>query len=861
MRLVLSIVAHRHSSPTMIRLRPGVIVAMLSLCGGGPIEPASFAVGPDPARADGAATLNAEEQLFFEKQVRPLLIKHCYPCHSSEAKVLKGGLRLDSRDGWMKGGGSGPAAVPGEPDQSLLIEAVRYESLEMPPRGKLPQAEIAVLERWIRMGAPDPRAGPAPARPSRVNLDAGRSHWAFRPIADPPVPRVRDEAWPRSAVDRFILAKLESEGLAPVADADRPTLLRRVFFDLVGLPPTPAEIESFLADDAPDAFEKVVDALLGRPGFGQRWGRHWLDVARYADSNGSDENFTFYDAWRYRDYVIGAFNADKPFDRFLTEQLAGDLLPFRTQQERDENIVATGFLVVGPKVIGATDKEQLLVDVIDEQLDTIGKAVLGLTLGCARCHDHKFDPISARDYYALAGILASTETIHGNLLNRRDLTGWNLHPLGSGGRAAYEALLGHEKSLDDRVREQKDLQSKRDSLKKGEQPSNGEKDGGAKPGANVDPEADLRRIEGRLAVLKREISGLKENPPPRPPLAMSVNEREHPGPMAICIRGDAHNRGETVPRGFITIVGPEAPEIGSDASGRAELVEWLTGARNPLTSRVAVNRVWQHLFGRGLVGTPDDFGTRGERPSHPELLDHLARLFMRQGWYVKRLIRDLVLSRTYRLSSDLDRAAAARDPENRWLWRMSRRRLQAEALRDGLLAVSGQLDRSPVGSVVAHLNVQATGVGVKPNPPVRSVRRTIYLPVIRNDLPALFQLFDFGDALSANGRRSATNVAPQALFMMNSPLVLEAARGTAARALAGRDVLDERLVLERLYLCILGRPPRRDEIDPSLALVHGAVTRSVSPAPGAWDEAPARVRAWAILAQALFCSSSFLYLD
>ena len=278
--------------------------------------------------ANGAATLSTEGQQFFEKQVRPLFIKHCYQCHSSEAKTLKGGLHLDSRAGWMKGGDSGPAIVPGAPDESLLIEAIRYQSLEMPPRGKLPESEIAVLERWVRMGAPDPRTDPAPARPSRVDLDAGHSHWAFRPIADPPVPRVKDEVWPRSDVDRFILAKLESEGLTPVADADRPTLLRRVFFDLVGLPPTPAEIESFLADETPHAFEKIVDALLGRPEFGQRWGRHWLDVARYADSNGSDENFTYYDAWRFRNYVIGAFNADKPFDRFLTEQLAGDLLPF-----------------------------------------------------------------------------------------------------------------------------------------------------------------------------------------------------------------------------------------------------------------------------------------------------------------------------------------------------------------------------------------------------------------------------------------------------------------------------------------------------------------------------------------------------
>jgi hypothetical protein len=611
----------------------------------------------------------------------------------------------------MKGGDSGPAIVPGAPDESLLIEAIRYQSLEMPPRGKLAEADIATLERWVRMGAPDPRTEPAPRRPAPADPNAGRAHWAFRPIAEPPVPRVKNDAWPRTDVDRFILARLESEGLTPVADADRPTLLRRVFFDLVGIPPAPAELEAFLADHAPDAFARVVDALLGRPEFGQHWGRHWLDVARYADSNGSDENFTYYDAWHYRNYVIGAFNANKPFDRFLTEQLAGDLLPARTQTERDENLVATGFLVLGPKVIGATDKQQLLVDVIDEQLDTIGKAFLGLTIACARCHDHKFDPIPARDYYALAGILASTETIHGNLLNRRDLTGWNLHPLGAGGQGAYAAFMAHEKTLNDLVKEQKELEAKRQTLKKGAKPEGEAKAGGSQPDASAGSQTELQRIEQRLAELRPAITKVKKNAVPRPPLAMSVNEQEHPGPMAICLRGDAHNRGETVPRGFLSIVAPHAPEIGRETSGRVQLAEWLTSPQNPLTSRVAVNRVWQQLFGVGLVATPDDFGTRGERPSHPELLDHLARQFPRQGWPVKRLIRHLVLSRTYQLSSQFDRAAAARDPGNRWLWRMNRRRLPVEALRDALLAVSGQLDCSPADSVVAGLNVQATGGG------------------------------------------------------------------------------------------------------------------------------------------------------
>jgi hypothetical protein len=402
------------------------------------------------------------------------------------------------------------------------------------------------------------------------------------------------------------------------------------------------------------------------------------------------------------------------------------------------------------------------------------------------------------------------------------------------------------------------------ALKNGVKSADDETAGEEKAEASLDSKAKLEGTEARLAQLKKELAGLKKKPATRPPLAMSVNDHEHPGPMEICVRGDAHHRGESVPRGFISIVAPQSPAIGPEVSGRAQLADWLSSAQNPLTSRVVLNRVWQHVFGQGLVGTPDDFGTRGERPSNPELLDYLARHFMRQGWSIKRLIRQLVLSRTYQLSTNFNRAAAARDPENRWLWRMNRRRLDVEALRDGLLAVSGQLDASPAQSVVAELNVQATGVGVKPNKPVRSVRRTVYLPVVRNDLPTLFQLFDFGDSLSVNGRRSTTNVAPQALFMMNSPQVVDSATRTAASVLAGCDPADEHQVLERLTIRILGRPPHHDEIEPSLALVHAALAESVESRQSASQtavEASARIQAWAILGHALFCSTSFQYVD
>ncbi|MGQ0637206.1 MAG: PSD1 and planctomycete cytochrome C domain-containing protein [Planctomycetaceae bacterium] len=827
----------------------------------------------DTARfAKDSPTLTVAEQQFFEKQVRPLLIKHCYECHSTEAKILKGGLYLDSRAGWMKGGDSGAAIVPGDPDNSLLIDAVRYAALEMPPQGKLPAPAIAILEQWVRMGAPDPRIDGAPTLATGPDPAAGRAHWSFQPLRKPDLPRVKNEGWPHSDVDRFILAGLDAQGLTPAVDADKRTLLRRVYIDLIGIPPTPSEIETFLADSAPEAFAKVVDALLGRVEYGHCWGRHWLDVARYADSNGADENFTYYDAWRFRNYVIGAFNADKPFDRFLTEQLAGDLLPYRSQEERDENIVATGFLVVGPKLLLATDKEQLIVDVIDEQLDTIGKAFLGLSLGCARCHDHKFDPIPTRDYYAMAGILASTETIRGNLMHRADISGWNLHPLGSGGQAAYDAFLAHEQKVANLGMEQRQFKTRQEALKKAEKlpdvPAGDEKDEKEKPavqavtGETSDARSELQQIEERIAGIAKDMAALTKNPPRRPPLAMSVNDRERPGPIEICIRGDFRNRGESVPRGFISISSPYAPQIGPATSGREHLAAWLTSRANPLTARVAVNRVWQHLFGNGLVGTTDDFGARGDRPTHPDLLDHLALQFIDDGWSVKRLIRRLVLSRTYQMSTQFNEGAAAHDPENRWLWHMNRRRLPAEALRDGLLSISGQLDLSPATSVVAHLGPQATGVGTMPNKIIPSFQRTVYLPVVRNDLVPVFQVFDFGDAQTVTGRRSSTNVAPQALFMMNSPLVAEAATQTAANLIAGCDVLDEHGLLERLYDRILGRPPLPNEVGPSLALVREALALRTGESPAELSpESAATVRAWALLAQALFCSTNYLYLD
>jgi hypothetical protein len=795
-----------------------------------------------------ASELTPLELEFFEKQVRPLLVEHCYKCHSTGTDEVKGGLHLDSKSGWQAGGDSGEAIVAGDPTESLLIDAVRYRGLEMPPTGMLPEAKIAVLEKWVRMGAPDPRTADRTQSGSSERQKTARRHWSFEPIQRPRVPDVRDPGWPRGDVDRFILRKLETAGIGPVADADRYTLLRRIYFDLVGLPPPASALDAFLADDSPGAVERVIDRLLASPQFGECWARHWLDVARYADTNGLDENFTFYDAWQYRNYVIRAVNADRPFDRFLTEQLAGDLLQSGSQQERDDSITATGFLVLGPKVIGATDKVQLEMDVIDEQIDTVGKAFLGLTLGCARCHDHKFDPIPTRDYYALAGIFASTETVHGNLLNRKDLSGWNLHPIGPEGEPRYTAHLAYEGAVGQLEGEQKKVNGELSRLK-GRQLETTDAAAAIEP----DPLAEeITRVTKRLAAIERELSELKKSAPVCPPLVMSVNDRSDPGPARVCIRGSAHQRGPSVPRGFISAITHVEPTIPESVSGRLELAQWLAGPDNPLTSRVVVNRIWHHLFGVGLVRTVDNFGVQGESPSHPELLDHLAGRFVATGWSLKQLIREFMLSRTYQLSTDYDATAIAADPANRLLWRMNRRRLTVESLRDGMLSLSDGLDLSSTESVVANLKFQATGVGIKPRLPVVSSRRSVYLPVVRNDLSDMFRLFDFTDPQTVTGRRNHTTVAPQALFMMNSPFVIEAATHAAEQLL--QEPSDERELVERAYKLILGRIPEPAAVDECVSLLVDLEDA------GTGDENP-RVEALATLCHALLNSTQFQYLD
>ncbi|MCH8047876.1 MAG: DUF1549 domain-containing protein, partial [Planctomycetes bacterium] len=720
---------------------------------------------------------------FFEKSVRPLLVKHCYECHSKQAEEVEGGLLLDSRDGWQRGGDSGPAIVPGKPDESLLLTAIGYDDpeLQMPPEKQLADAEIAVLRRWIERGAVDPRDSEKTVKPRRGKIDiaAGRKFWAFIPPRDPPAPKVKNDVWPASPLDRFVLAKLESKGLKPAPPADKRTLIRRATFDLIGLPPTPQEIDAFLADDSTKAFERVVERLLSSPHYGERWGRHWLDVARYADSNGLDENVAHGNAWRYRDWVVAAMNRDKPYNEFLIEQLAGDLLPAVNDIKiRNDRLIATGFLSLGPKVLAEVDERKMEMDIVDEQIETVGRAFMGLTLGCARCHDHKFDPIASDDYYALAGIFKSTKTMD----SFTKIARWHENPLETGEyrkrRDEHQKMIARCKQEIERLTQAATLPKK--------------------------TKAELKRLRDELAKLEKSA--------PEVPTAMGAvegtvaNVRRH-------LRGSHLTLGETIPRGVPRVLTPDGTfAIDPKQSGRLELARWLASGDHPLTARVMVNRLWRWHFGRGLVASCDNFGVLGERPVNGPLLDWLAVRFVRSGWSIKQLHRLIMLSKTYQMSSAHDAASARIDPENRLQWRASVRRLEAEAIRDAVLAASGRLDRTMGGSLLHVKNREfffdhTSKDGTKYD----SLRRSIYLPVVRNHLYGLFELFDFPDSATVHGNRATTTVAPQALLMTNSPLVWESAEHWAAELLQGEESSNADRI-GKLYVTAFGRPPTKTEV-------------------------------------------------
>ena len=872
---------------------------------------------------------------FFQEKVQPVFQERCFGCHSHEAEKIKGGLVLDSIDGWLKGGDTGPAVVSGDPEKSLLIKAIRYsdENLQMPPKGKrLKPQEVTDLEAWVKMGAP------APAKKTTLPPQTASRHWAFQPVRQPRMPSVRNQRWVQSPIDVCVLARLEARGLAPSPHADKRTLIRRAYFDLIGLPPSVQEVNQFLADQSSSAFATVVDRLLASPRFGERWGRYWLDVARYADTKGYvfEEERRYPYAYTYRDYVIDAFNADLPYDRFVTEQIAADQLPLGANKRP---LAALGFLTLGRRFLNNQ------TDIIDDRLDVSIRGTMALTIGCARCHDHKFDPIPARDYYSLYGVFASTEepvekpllgfvpdeAAHTAYLEERKKKETELNQYQETKRAeareqlhkragdylltAYETLrlgdpskaeaLARERKLDpgivQRWRQGLEAWSKTPhpvfapwaalaALPEAEfsskaalalapfasnstatatmnplvlsaltqPPPTSMKEVAERYGKllnDVDqawhalagttneasavpptgladpsqeslrqvlyaadappniPDSDIPRLfdvptAQHTRALQRALDELDATHPGAPPRAMALHDAETPQTPHVFLRGNPGNLGPEVPRQFLEVIAGPNRKPFQHGSGRLEMAQAIASRNNPLTARVMANRVWLHLFGQGLVRTPSDFGLRSEPPAEPELLDYLAWQFMSDGWSTKKLIRQIMLSSVYQQSCDCDSSYAMSDPNNFLLGHMNRRRLDFEALRDALLDVTGQID------------LAAGGRSVEITEPPFSHRRSIYGFIERQNLPGLFRAFDFANPDASSPQRFTTTVPQQALFMMNSPFVVDLATHLAQTdAPFGMENLETKI--RELYAQILQRPPTADEIQLARRFLKG----------------------------------------
>lgn len=894
---------------------------------------------------------------FFEKKIRPLFAKNCAACHN--AKMKAGGFDLTSVEGIAAGG----LFEKGKPEASLLIKAVGYdERIKMPPSGKLPASDLADLKTWIAAGAPMPEAKTPQAATGSGTRKHGRgitaeekSFWAFQPMANPTPPAVRNQAWARTPIDKFILSKLEAKGIEPAKPADKSTLLRRVTFNLTGLPPTEQELREFLADSSPNALEKVVDRLLASPRYGEHWGRHWLDVARYADSTGNDEDHRYPYAYRYRDYVIDSMNQDVPFDRFIQEQIAGDLMPApQGQRLNTRGIVATGFLALGAKAVAQQDKKKMLVDIYDEQIDTVSKGVLGMTLACARCHDHKFDPLQTRDYYSWMSIFAATKNfrnpdthVSGLLytplvpkeeydlyLESKKVSDAKRNEIANAVELqtiAYTAQVGQSvakymlaarqamagKPVTDKSLHAPLLEKWIAFLKEGAQRRAYMKDwytatdatapeiaakyqaryikmqaswaeamdrtrASRRSGKDVMPPriyADDDQFffdvhyEGPhsvpakdraklwpadklapVAKLEKELEALKQQLPQEPPMACAVadNPAGEGGVTfgKVYVRGDYNTFGEAAPPAVPQVLSDFAPpQFPPSGSGRLELAQWLTRPDNPLTARVFVNRVWYWHFGEGIVRTPDNFGKMGARPSNPELLDYLAQRFIREGWSLKKLQKEIVLSSIYRMSSLPAEQQVAADPENTLLSRYPRRRLTVEELRDGMLWLDQSLDTTMGGTLQSGFGTDGENssdrLSMKPE---ATKRRTVYVPLRRANLPGLLNLFDFGDATTTASQRTSTIIAPQALFLMNSEFVEDRAKALSLQAASGSDA--DRM--RKLYVRILGREATGSEVDDALSYLTKFRDRFPKRAPA---------DAWMSISRILLASNEYIYLD
>jgi mono/diheme cytochrome c family protein len=778
--------------------------------------PAKVAPAAAPPPSEPAPVVDAqispEQEKFFETQIRPLLTKNCYACHTN---LSSGGLRLDSRDAMLKGGKDGVVVVPGHPESSLLVSAIHYDGkLQMPPSGPLKPGDIAVIETWIRDGAKWPAASPVTSRPKIT--EAQRSFWSFRAPSQPAVPAA-SSSWVHNDIDRFILAKLNEQDLKPVVDADKRTLIRRVTFDLTGLPPTPAEVQSFLDDKSKDAYEHLVDRLLASKAYGERWGRMWLDVVRYADTSGGGGDYPVPQASKYRDYVIQAFNDDKPYDRFIREQIAGDLLPAQSEAEHWQNLIATGYLAGTNRADG---KQVFVADAVDN----LGSAFLGVTLGCARCHDHKFDPIPTADYYAIYGILASTNYPESGTDEVRFQRGFAYRDPQAMNREDSKIFQAQLKPIQDAIEAVLKLPGTYDDL--------------------------IPQLEARRMHLFEHMPDLGES-------AYAVTDGD-PEDAKIQHYGDPRDLGEKVPRGFLQVLGGSALPADVRGSGRLELANWIASKENPLTARVIVNRIWQGHFGRGIVATSNDFGTRGVAPSNQPLLDFLAYKLIESGWSLKAVHKEILLSHAYMLSSADSPANEEIDPDNAYIWRHSRSRLDAEEVRDSLLAVSQLLDLSPAGPhpfpPQAEWNWEDQNHFAPEMAKYETDRRTVYMMIQRTVRLPYFTLFDGPNTNVSTEQRSSSLTPLQALYFMNADFPRRAAKNLASILLATEDSEKDRI--EQAFWTIYGRPPVSAEAAGAAAFLHK--TADAYSTHGVNEIQPVALEE---LLKALFASNEFMFVE
>ncbi|MGI9474356.1 MAG: PSD1 and planctomycete cytochrome C domain-containing protein [Rubripirellula sp.] len=777
----------------------------------------SVLLGSGAAAETPDAVSNPDEIRFFEQKIRPLLVKHCYECHSEEAGEQQGGLLLDRRKGWLEGGDTNKSVIPGEPDASLLITAIRYEDdeLQMPPDGRLSDADVLLLEQWVQQGAVGPVTDMGETEFSRLGdqeylFQEAENHWAFQPVQStlPPASNSRQRAyarWDDAAIDRFVFDALSQHQASPSTRADASTLVRRLYFDLTGLPPAFEEVEQFqeaAAVDFDSAISQLVDKLLESPPFGEHLGRLWLDVVRYADTDNDYRPDTrtphYYPfAFTYRDYVIESFNSDKPFDQFLKEQIAADLMGHSSS---DPEIAALGFYAAGPFA------NRSPAEALDDWIDVTTRGLLGITAACARCHDHKFEPIPTADYYSLRGVFAAVTRVKPLDEKRQPIL------------AAYKPTPS----------DLQDYERKRAAIDAKIKASEGKKARG-----------NNRSVSQKIR--ETELAELLLFHPGAPARAMHVTDRPKPPPAYIFVRGDAAARGEEVPRRFLQILDPGQSAFPGGSSGRLELAEKVASAQNPLTARVYVNRIWGHLIGSHLVRTPSDFGLQGSPPTHPELLDWLADDFVQHGWSTKHLVRMIVSSQTYQQSSRHRAEIAGKDPENRWLWRANRKHLNVEAIRDSMLVVSGQLDHRVGGHPSRLWGDDYTR------------RRAIYGFINRFNLDPTLRAFDFPASVQTQPMRGESIVAPQALFTMNSPFVIDQAAKLASHPEFEQLRRDEERVAY-LFRAIFSREPDAAEVERAMKVSE--FQQRFKQTPKRFISSP-----WPLIAQAMLMSNEFQYVD